>query len=435
MKQYLEIVDVHARQVLDSRGNPTVEAEVYAEDGTGVIMGRAIVPSGASTGVYEACELRDGGDDYLGKSVMKAVTNVNTEICEALLGMNALDQNEIDQTMIELDGTPNKSRLGANAILAVSIACAQCAANALALPLYRYLGGMNAKTLPVPMMNILNGGAHATNNVDIQEFMIMPVGAASWSQALQMCAEVFHKLKTVLKENGTPATGVGDEGGYAPNLKKDEDALKAIVQAVEAAGFVPGKDFMIAIDAASSEWYNEETGCYDLPKAKKTMTKQQLVNMWKKFADTYPIISLEDGMGENDWEGWAMLTKAIGDRVQLVGDDLFVTNVERLATGIEKGVANAILIKVNQIGTLTETLDAIQMANRAGYTAVVSHRSGESEDVTIADIAVALNAGQIKTGAPSRTDRVAKYNQLLRIEEELGAVAQYPGKKAFFNLK
>ena len=431
MKQYLEILDIHARQVLDSRGNPTVEAEVYVEGA----MGRAIVPSGASTGIYEACELRDGGSDYLGKSVMKAVTNVNTEIADALIGKNVLDQNEIDQTMIALDGTPNKSRLGANAILAVSIACAQCAATSLALPLYRYLGGMNAKTLPVPMMNILNGGAHATNNVDIQEFMIMPVGAESWTRALQMCAEVFHKLKVVLKENGTPATGVGDEGGYAPNLAHDEDALKAIVQAVEAAGFVPGKDFMIAIDAASSEWYNDETGCYDLPKAGITMTKEELVAMWTRFADTYPIISLEDGMGENDWEGWALLTEAIGSRVQLVGDDLFVTNVSRLTTGIEKGVANSILIKVNQIGTLTETLDAIQMANRAGYTAVVSHRSGESEDTTIADIAVALNAGQIKTGAPSRTDRVAKYNQLLRIEEELGSVAVYPGRSAFFNLK
>ena len=431
MKQYLEILDIHARQVLDSRGNPTVEAEVYVEGA----MGRAIVPSGASTGIYEACELRDGGSDYLGKSVMKAVTNVNTEIADALIGKNVLDQNEIDQTMIALDGTPNKSRLGANAILAVSIACAQCAATSLALPLYRYLGGMNAKTLPVPMMNILNGGAHATNNVDIQEFMIMPVGAESWTRALQMCAEVFHKLKVVLKENGTPATGVGDEGGYAPNLAHDEDALKAIVQAVEAAGFEPGKDFMIAIDAASSEWYNDETGCYDLPKAGITMTKEELVAMWTRFADTYPIISLEDGMGENDWEGWALLTEAIGSRVQLVGDDLFVTNVSRLTTGIEKGVANSILIKVNQIGTLTETLDAIQMANRAGYTAVVSHRSGESEDTTIADIAVALNAGQIKTGAPSRTDRVAKYNQLLRIEEELGSVAVYPGRSAFFNLK
>ena len=433
MKSMIEIVDVVAREILDSRGNPTVEFEVTLDDG---VVGRAAVPSGASTGIYEACELRDGDKSrYLGKGVEKAVANVNTEIADALIGMNVLDQVAIDKLMIELDGTPNKSRLGANAILGASMACAKAAAESLGTSLYNYIGGINAKTLPVPMMNILNGGAHATNNVDIQEFMIMPVSAPSWKEALRRCAEVFHTLKVVLKENGTPAAGVGDEGGYAPNLKKDEDALKVIVQAIEKAGYKPGEDFMIAIDAATSEWYNEETGCYDLPKAKKTMTKQQMVNMWKKFADNYPIISLEDGMGENDWEGWSLLTKAIGDRVQLVGDDLFVTNVERLSTGIEKGVANAILIKVNQIGTLTETLDAIQMANRAGYTAVVSHRSGETEDTTIADISVALNAGQIKTGAPSRTDRVAKYNQLLRIEEELGDSAVYLGKDAFFNLK
>ena len=433
MKQMIEIVDVLGREILDSRGNPTVEVEVYLDDGT---MGRAAVPSGASTGIYEACELRDGdAGRYLGKGVSQAVEHVNKDIAEALIGLNVLDQPSIDKLLIALDGTPNKSRLGANAILGASLACAKAASESLGLPLYTYLGGVNAKTLPVPMMNILNGGAHATNNVDIQEFMVMPVGAKSWKDALRMCAEVFHTLKTVLKENGTPTAGVGDEGGYAPNLKKDEDALKAIVAAVEAAGYRPYEDFMIAIDAATSEWYNEETGCYDLPKAKKTMTRQQLVNMWKKFADTYPIISLEDGMGENDWEGWALLTKTLGSRVQLVGDDLFVTNTQRLKTGIEKGVANAILIKVNQIGTLTETLDAIQMANRAGYTAVVSHRSGETEDTTIADLAVALNAGQIKTGAPSRTDRVAKYNQLLRIEEELDDVAQYLGKDAFFNLK
>ena len=433
MKSMIEIVDVIGREILDSRGNPTVEVEVTLDDG---VVGRAAVPSGASTGIYEACELRDGDKSrYLGKGVEKAVTNVNTEIAEALVGMNVLDQPAIDKLLIDLDGTPNKSRLGANAILGASLACAKAAAESLGTSLYNYIGGVNAKTLPVPMMNILNGGAHATNNVDIQEFMIMPVSAPSWKEALRRCAEVFHTLKTVLKENGTPAAGVGDEGGYAPNLKKDEDALKVIVKAIEAAGYKPGEDFMIAIDAATSEWYNGETGCYDLPKAKKTMTKQQMVNMWKKFVDNYPIISLEDGMGENDWEGWSMLTKAIGSKVQLVGDDLFVTNVERLATGIEKGVANAILIKVNQIGTLTETLDAIQMANRAGYTAIVSHRSGETEDATIADIAVALNAGQIKTGAPSRTDRVAKYNQLLRIEEELGDSAQYLGIKAFFNLK
>ena len=433
MKSMIEIVDVIGREILDSRGNPTVEVEVTLDDG---VVGRAAVPSGASTGIYEACELRDGDKGrYLGKGVEKAVSNVNTEIAEALIGMNVLDQPAIDKLLIDLDGTPNKSRLGANAILGASLACAKAAAESLGTSLYNYIGGVNAKTLPVPMMNILNGGAHATNNVDIQEFMIMPVSAPSWKEALRRCAEVFHTLKNVLTENGTPAAGVGDEGGYAPNLKRDEDALKVIVKAIEEAGYKPGEDFMIAIDAATSEWYNDETGCYDLPKAKKTMTKQQMVNMWKKFVDNYPIISLEDGMGENDWEGWSMLTKAIGGKVQLVGDDLFVTNVERLATGIEKGVANAILIKVNQIGTLTETLDAIQMANRAGYTAVVSHRSGETEDTTIADIAVALNAGQIKTGAPSRTDRVAKYNQLLRIEEELGDSAQYLGLKAFFNLK
>ena len=433
MKQMIEIVDVVGREILDSRGNPTVEVEVYLEDGT---MGRAAVPSGASTGIYEACELRDGDKSrYNGKGVEKAVSNVNTEIAEALIGTNVLDQVAIDKMLIDLDGTPNKSRLGANAILGASLACAKAAAESLGTSLYNYIGGVNAKQLPVPMMNILNGGAHATNNVEIQEFMVMPVGATSFREALRMCAEVFHQLKTTLKENGTPAAGVGDEGGYAPNLKKDEDALKVIVQAIEEAGYKPGEDFKIAIDAASSEWWDEEQKCYVQPKSGKKLTQQQLVNMWKKFADNYPIISLEDGMAETDWEGWAMLTKAIGDRVQLVGDDLFVTNVERLATGIEKKVGNAILIKVNQIGTLTETLDAIQMANRAGYTAIVSHRSGETEDATIADIAVALNAGQIKTGAPSRTDRVAKYNQLLRIEEELGDIAQYPGMNAFFNLK
>ena len=433
MKQIIEIVDVLGREILDSRGNPTVEVEVYLEDGT---MGRAAVPSGASTGVHEACELRDGDKSrYLGKGVLTAVKNVNTEIAECLVGMNVLDQTAIDKALIALDGTPNKSRLGANAILGASLACAKAAAESLGTSLYNYIGGVNAKVLPVPMMNILNGGAHATNNVDIQEFMIMPVGACCWREALRMCAEVFHTLKSVLKENGTPAAGVGDEGGYAPNLKKDEDAFKCIVAAIEKAGYKPGEDFKIAIDAAVSDWYNAETGCYDLPKAKKSMTKQQMVNMWKKFADNYPIISMEDCMGEDDIEGWQMLTKALGDRVQLVGDDLFVTNTERLKMGLENKIANAILIKVNQIGTLTETLDAIQMANRAGYTAIVSHRSGETEDATIADIAVALNAGQIKTGAPSRTDRVAKYNQLLRIEEELGDIAEYPGMKAFFNLK
>ena len=433
MKQIIEIVDVLGREILDSRGNPTVEVEVYLEDGT---VGRAAVPSGASTGIYEACELRDGDKSrYLGKGVLTAVKNVNTDIAECLVGMNVLDQTAIDKALIELDGTPNKTKLGANAILGASLACAKAAAEALGTSLYNYIGGANAKILPVPMMNILNGGAHATNNVEIQEFMIMPVGACCFREALRMCAEVFHTLKGVLKENGTPAAGVGDEGGYAPNLKKDEDALKVIVKAIEKAGYKPGEDFKIAIDAASSEWWDEEQKCYIQPKSGKKLTQQQLVNMWKKFADTYPIVSLEDGMAETDWEGWAMLTKAIGDRVQLVGDDLFVTNTERLKTGIEKKVGNAILIKVNQIGTLTETLDAIQMANRAGYTAIVSHRSGETEDATIADIAVAVNAGQIKTGAPSRTDRVAKYNQLLRIEEELGDVAQYLGMDAFFNLK
>ncbi len=433
MKQMLEIVDVLGREIIDSRGNPTVEVEVTLEDGT---VGRAAVPSGASTGVHEACELRDGDKSrYLGKGVEKAVNNVNTEIAECLIGMNALDQVAVDKAMIELDGTPNKGRLGANAILGASLATAKAAAESLGTSLYNYIGGVNAKTLPVPMMNILNGGAHATNNVEIQEFMIMPVGAPTWKEALRRCAEVFHQLKKTLKENGTPAAGVGDEGGYAPNLKKDEDALKVIVQAIEEAGYKPGEDFMIAIDAASSEWWDDEQKCYVQPKSGKKMTQQQLVNMWKKFADTYPIISLEDGMAEDDWEGWAMLTKAIGNKVQLVGDDLFVTNVARLSDGIAKGVGNSILIKVNQIGTLTETLDAIQMANRAGYTAIVSHRSGETEDATIADIAVATNAGQIKTGAPSRTDRVAKYNQLLRIEEELDDAAIYLGRDAFFNLK
>lgn len=425
MKQYLEIIAVTARQVLDSRGNPTVEADVYLEDGS---MGRAAVPSGASTGVYEACELRDGGQEYGGKSVMKAVTNINTEIAEAVIGMNALDQAEIDQTMIDLDGTPNKSRLGANAILAVSMAVAHAAADSLCIPLYRYIGGINAKVLPVPMMNILNGGAHATNNVDIQEFMVMPVGAKSWSDALRMCAEVFHQLKTVLKEMGTPAAGVGDEGGYAPNLAKDEDALEAIVKAVEECGYKPYDDFMIAIDGAVSDWYNEETGCYDLPKAKKTMTREEMVAMYQGFVEKYPIISIEDGCAENDWLGWEQLTKAMGGNTQLVGDDLFVTNVEFLNQGISRHVANAVLVKVNQIGSLTETLDTVELAKDNKYSAIISHRSGETEDATIADIAVATNAGQIKTGSLSRSDRMAKYNQLLRIEEELGNDAVYGGK-------
>ena len=427
------ITKIHGREILDSRGNPTVEVEVYLADGS---VGRASVPSGASTGIYEACELRDRDPGrYLGKGVSNAVHNVNTEIAEALLGANALDQAAIDRSLIELDGTPNKSRLGANAILGVSLACAKAAAASLGLSLYRYIGGSNAKVLPVPMMNILNGGAHASNNVDIQEFMIMPVSAPSWKEALRRSAEVFLALKVVLKERNIPVTGVGDEGGYAPMLKKDEDALAVIVAAIEKAGYIPGEDFMIAIDAASSEWYDAELDAYKLPKAGKVLSRQQLVKLWQRYVKQYPIISLEDGMGETDWEGWAMLTKAIGDKVQLVGDDLFVTNTERLSQGIEKGIANSILIKVNQIGTLTETLDAISIANRAGYTAIVSHRSGETEDTTIADISVAVNAGQIKTGAPSRSDRVAKYNQLLRIEEALGVNAQFPGWDAFFNLK
>ena len=427
-----KIQNIFAREILDSRGNPTVEVEVLLEDGS---IGRASVPSGASTGIYEACELRDqDADRYLGKGVRNAVHNVNTEIRDALAGLDALDQAGLDQLLIQLDGTPNKSRLGANAILGVSLAAARAAAASLGISLYRYVGGSNAKVLPVPMMNILNGGAHASNNVDIQEFMIMPVSAPNFAEALQRSAEVFHTLKGVLKEKGIPATGVGDEGGYAPNLKKDEDALAVIVEAISKAGYIPGEDFMIAIDAASSEWYEEETGLYKLPKSGKQLDRKQMVAMWKRLARKYPIISLEDGMAETDWLGWDMLTKAIGRNVQLVGDDLFVTNTERLAQGIEKGIGNSILIKVNQIGTLTETLDAISMAKRAGYTAIISHRSGETEDTTIADLSVAVNAGQIKTGAPSRSDRVAKYNQLLRIEEELGSNARYPGRNAFFSL-
>ena len=429
MKEYLEITDVLAREILDSRGNPTVEVEVTLDDGT---VGRAAVPSGASTGVYEACELRDGDKSrYLGKGVSKAVENVNTEIAESLIGLNAMDQPSIDKMLIELDGTPNKTRLGANAMLGVSLACARASAAALNMPLYNYIGGVNAKTLPVPMMNVLNGGAHATqSNVDIQEFMIMPVGASSWKEALRMCSEVFHVLKKVV-----PASGVGDEGGYAPDLNSDEDALKSLVVAIEKAGYKPGVDFMLAIDAACSDWYSKDDECYHLPKRGVTMTRQQMVDMYADFCEKYPIISLEDCMGEDDWEGWKMLTDRLGSKVQLVGDDLFVTNVERVKMGIEKGVANSVLIKLNQIGTLTETLDTIQLANRAGYTTVVSHRSGETEDTTIADLVVGLNAGQIKTGAPSRTDRVCKYNQLLRIEEELFDVAQYPGKSAFFSIK
>ena len=429
MKQYFEIVDVMAREILDSRGNPTVEVEVTLDDGT---VGRAAVPSGASTGMYEACELRDGDKSrYGGKGVTKAVENVNGEIAEAMVGLNVLDQTGIDKMLIEIDGTPNKTRLGANAILGVSLACARAAAEVTGQSLYNYIGGVNAKTLPCPMMNVLNGGAHATgSNVDIQEFMIMPVGATSWKEALRMCAEVFHTLKKVV-----PASGVGDEGGYAPNLDSDEDALKALVTAIEKSGYKPGEDFMIAIDGAVSDWYNEEDKCYHLPKRGTVMTSQQMVDMWADFVEKYPIISIEDGMGENDWEGWQLMTKTLGHKIQIVGDDQFVTNTERIKKGIELGAANSVLIKLNQIGTLTETLDAIQMAHRAGWTAVVSHRSGETEDTTIADISVGVNAGQIKTGAPSRTDRVCKYNQLLRIEEELFDAAQYPGKNAFFSIK
>ena len=428
MKQYYEIVDVMAREILDSRGNPTVEVEVTLDDGT---VGRASVPSGASTGMYEACELRDRDSErYGGKGVLTAVENVNCEIAEALLGLNVLDQPSIDRVLIELDGTANKTRLGANAILGVSLACAKAAAEAVGLSLYSYIGGCNAKTLPVPMMNVLNGGAHAPgSNVDIQEFMIMPVGAASFKEALRMCSEVFHSLKKVI-----PPSGVGDEGGYAPNLESDEDALKALVSAIELAGYTPGEDFKIAIDGAVSDWYDETDGCYHLPKRGTVMTSSQLVDMWAEFADKYPIISIEDGMGENDWEGWQLLTGRLGRRVQIVGDDLFVTNVSRIKKGIELKAANAVLIKLNQIGTLTETLDAINTAHRAGWTAIISHRSGETEDTTIADISVAVNAGQIKTGAPSRTDRVAKYNQLLRIEDELFDVPVYPGDKAFFSI-
>ena len=431
MKEYFEILDVFAMEIMDSRGNPTVEVEVLVEGG---FVGRAAVPSGASTGIFEAVELRDGDKNrYLGKGVQMAVDNVNNEIADEIIGMNVLDQAAIDRVMIELDGTPNKAKLGANAILGVSLACAKAAAEALGMSLYQYIGGTNAKVLPVPMMNILNGGAHANNNVDIQEFMIMPVGASSFKEALQMCAEVFHSLKKVLSDMGN-TTAVGDEGGFAPNLSKDEEALEVIVEAIGKAGYKAGKDFMIAIDAASAEWITED-GKYHLPKSDVIKTKAEMVDYWANLVEKYPIISLEDGVSEDDWEAWKLLTERIGDKVQLVGDDLFVTNTERLEKGIDLGVANSILIKVNQIGTLTETLEAIQMANRAVYTAVVSHRSGETEDTTIADIAVAVNAGQIKTGAPSRTDRVAKYNQLLRIEDELDEVAEYPGLKAWFNLK
>ena len=427
MNRYLQITGVKGREILDSRGNPTVEAEISLSDGT---VGRAAVPSGASTGRFEACEKRDGDKNrYLGKGVLEAVSGLNTEIAGALIGKNPYEQVALDKLLIELDGTPNKQRLGANAILGASMAYAKASAQSLGLPLYQYLGGVGASMLPVPMMNVLNGGAHASNSVDIQEFMIMPVTAPTFAEALRMCAEVFHTLKTIVK-----SAGVGDEGGYAPNLDSDEDALKALMVAIEKAGYKPGEDFYIAMDPAVSDWFNETDELYHLPKRGIKMSRADMVSMWTEFASKYPIISIEDGMAEEDWEGWKMLTDALGKKLQLVGDDLFVTNTERLNKGISMGVTNSILIKLNQIGTITETFEAVRAAHRAGYTAVISHRSGETEDTTIADVAVALNAGQIKTGAPSRTDRVAKYNQLLRIEEQLGTAAYYPGKDAFFSI-
>ncbi len=426
---YHGIEGVIAREILDSRGNPTVEVEVYVEDGS---IGRAAVPSGASTGTREAVELRDGDKSrYCGKGVLKAVENVNEKIAPEIIDMDVTDQVAIDEIMIELDGTENKGNLGANAILGVSLACANGAAKALGVPLYRYIGGSNARTLPVPMMNILNGGKHADNNVDLQEFMAMPVGASSWAEALRWGAEVFHSLKDVLKERGH-STSVGDEGGFAPNLKTNEEALEVIVLAIEKAGYIPGEQIAIALDPASTEMWKD--GVYDFWKSGFKKTSTEMVEFYADLVSKYPIISIEDGMAEDDWKGWKMLTDKLGGKVQVVGDDLFVTNTKILREGIAKGVANSILIKVNQIGTLTETLAAIEMAKRAKYTAVVSHRSGETEDVTISDIVVATNAGQIKTGAPSRTDRVAKYNQLIRIEEELGDTAIFAGKSAFYNL-
>ncbi|MFD1708587.1 phosphopyruvate hydratase [Siminovitchia sediminis] len=426
------IANVYAREVLDSRGNPTVEVEVITESGG---FGRALVPSGASTGEYEAVELRDGDQGrYLGKGVQQAVDHVNEVIAEEIIGMDVTDQVGIDRAMIELDGTDNKGKLGANAILGVSMAVAHAAADLLDLELYQYLGGFNSKQLPVPMMNILNGGEHADNNVDIQEFMVMPVGAKSFKEALRAGAEIFHSLKAVLKEQGLN-TAVGDEGGFAPNLKSNEEALETLMAAITKAGYKPGEEVKLAMDVASSELYNKEDGKYHLSGEGVVRTSEEMVNWYEELVNKYPIISIEDGLDENDWEGHKLLTERIGSKVQLVGDDLFVTNTKKLAQGIEQGVGNSILIKVNQIGTLTETFDAIEMAKRAGYTAVISHRSGETEDHTIADIAVAANAGQIKTGAPSRTDRVAKYNQLLRIEDTLGDTAIYPGLAAFYNIK
>ena len=426
------IEDVYAREVLDSRGNPTVEVEVYLDDGS---CGSAIVPSGASTGVHEAVELRDGDKSrYMGKGVLKAVDNVNEIIADEIIGMDAFDQVGLDKMLIQLDGTENKGKLGANAILAVSMAVAHAAADSLGLPLFQYLGGVNGKVLPTPMMNILNGGEHADNTVDIQEFMIMPVGAKTFREALRMGAEVFHNLKAVLKAKGMN-TAVGDEGGFAPNLATNEDAIRVIIEAIEKAGYKPGEDVKIALDVASSEMYDAETKVYNLKGEGVQRTAEEMIEYYEMLLSKYPIISIEDGLAEDDWDGWKLMTERIGDRVQLVGDDLFVTNTKRLADGIEKGVANSILIKVNQIGTLTETFDAIEMAKKAGYTAVVSHRSGESEDTTIADIVVGLNAGQIKTGSLSRTDSIAKYNQLLRLEDMLGDSAQYAGLSAFYNLK
>ena len=423
---------VYAREVLDSRGNPTVEVEVVLESGS---VGRAIVPSGASTGAFEAVELRDGDKGrYIGKGVEKAVANVNEIIAPELEGMEAFDQPAVDALMIELDGTHNKGKLGANAILGVSMAVARAAAEELGLPLFQYIGGVNAKQLPVPMMNILNGGEHADNNVDVQEFMILPVGAKSFREGLRMGAEVFHSLKKVLSERGL-ACGVGDEGGFAPNLGSNREALELIVEAIEKAGYKPGDDVRLGLDVAATEMYNKESKKYVLAGEGKELTAEEMVALYEDWANNFPIVTIEDGLDEEDWDGWKLLTERLGKKLQLVGDDLFVTNTERLERGIEAGVANSILIKVNQIGTITETLDAIEMAKRAGYTAVISHRSGETEDTTIADLAVAVNAGQIKTGAPSRTDRVAKYNQLLRIEEMVGEQARYCGMKSFYNLK
>lgn len=428
-----KIIDIYAREVLDSRGNPTVEVEVLTESGA---FGRAIVPSGASTGEYEAVELRDGDDRYLGKGVQQAVENVNDIIAPEIIEgeFSVLEQVSLDKVLIALDGTKNKAKLGANAILGVSMATAHAAANYLGQPLYKYLGGFNATELPVPMMNIINGGEHADNNVDIQEFMIMPVGAKTFKKALQMGTEVFHELKKVLQDKGLQ-TAVGDEGGFAPNLDSNEEALETLITAIKGAGFTPGEDIVLAMDVASSEFYNKDTKTYELKGEGKSFTASELVDWYVQLCDKYPIISIEDGLDENDWDGHKELTEKLGSKVQLVGDDLFVTNTEKLEKGIEEGVGNSILIKVNQIGTLTETFEAIEMATRAGYTSVISHRSGETEDTTIADIAVAVNAGQIKTGAPSRTDRVAKYNQLLRIEDELYETAIYKGKNAFFNLR